>query len=299
MAQVSHVHASEAADRRHSIAARRSSDAPLGRITAAHFQRLDHTRRTEPNRPLRRLGAFALVLLLAGEGRYQDETGVDVPLCAGDLILIRPNVGHLYGPRLGGVWVERYVVFEGPIFSLWEASGLLDMRPPVVALEPIHVWNAEFDTLFGNTGRQGALPALEEVCRLQQLLARILSVRGGTSDMSTTDHTWLSTAFALLDAEERDDLDLVAVAESMSLSYDGFRKRFRRLAGISPARYRAERTIDKARHLIQLGELTSAQIAETLGFYDEQHFSRRFKQVIGKSPREFRASLPHGPLPEW
>jgi AraC-like DNA-binding protein len=298
MAQVPDRHPPEGADGgpTQRLAA---SPAPLGRITAAHFQRLDQTRRPAPNRPLRRLGSYALVFLLAGEGHYQDETGVDVPLHAGDLILIMPEVGHRYGPRHGAVWVERYVVFEGPIFSLWEASGLLDMRPPIVRLEPIHAWNAEFDILFGHTGRSGALPALEEVCRLQHLLARILSVTRERSDMSTTDHTWLSTALALLDADEHDDLDLIAVAESMSLSYDGFRKRFRRLAGISPARYRAERTIDRARHLIQLGELTGAQIAEMLGFYDEQHFSRRFKQVVGKSPRDFRASLPRSTLPEW
>ena len=37
--------------------------------------------------------------------------------------------------------------------------------------------------------------------------------------------------------------------------------------------------------------LNNKEIAETLGFYDEFHFSRRFHQITGQSPRQFRRAM--------
>jgi AraC-like DNA-binding protein len=265
---------------------------PLGQITAT-----DTLRQESPNpaKQFRRFGSYALVFLLAGEGRYQDETGMDRPLQSGDLILVRPSLGHVYGPLPWTEWVERYVVFEGPVFELWEERGLFDLQPPIVRLEPVHLWNAAFDHVLGDTGRIGAVPALEQVSRLQELLSRILAEHTTGRPITTEDRTWLSKAYSLLDAGDPaigSNLDLPSVAASLSVSYDGFRKRFRKLSGMSPAKYRTMQRIDRAQRLIQKGTMTNREIAEILAFCDEQHFSRRFKQVTGKTPRAFRQSLP-------
>jgi AraC-like DNA-binding protein len=82
-----------------------------------------------------------------------------------------------------------------------------------------------------------------------------------------------------------------AIARSLGLSYETFRKKFTRHTGQSPARYRLHRLIERARALITERNLSNKQIAETLGFYDEFHFSRRFHQVTGRSTRDFRRSL--------
>jgi AraC-like DNA-binding protein/predicted GNAT family N-acyltransferase len=75
------------------------------------------------------------------------------------------------------------------------------------------------------------------------------------------------------------------------MSYESFRKRFQRETGVSPARYRTLRRIEAARELLRYSpQLTNRQIAETLGFADEYHFSRRFTQIAGSTPRQFRAN---------
>ena len=264
----------------------------LGSITATDTIRMVEP---QPLKPFRRFGSFALVYLLAGGGHYEDASGVECDLSAGDLIIVKPELGHRYGPGSCTEWVERFVVFEGPVFDLWEASGLFDVQPPVIRLQPVHIWNAAFDHVLGETGKLGAVPVLEQVCRLQELLSRILDNRTSIRPLTTEDREWLSTAYSLLDAGDPaigSTLDLPAVAASLSLSYDGFRKRFRRLSGMSPARYRTVQRIDRARRLVQQGTMTNREIAEALGFCDEHHFSRRFSEVTGKSPREFRRNLP-------
>jgi AraC-like DNA-binding protein len=263
----------------------------LGQITATDTIRSRH--RTP--RDFRRFDAYAIVYLLAGSGFYQDEAGADVELSAGDMILVRPSLGHRYGPHQWTEWLERYVVFEGPLFELWEASGYFDLHPPIVRVEPIHEWNAVLDRLTGDRTRGGAVPALEQVIELQHLLATVFGEDRSRESLSSADRDWLSTACSLLDAGDQansDEPDLAAVAESMAMSYDGFRKRFRRLSGNTPARYRTEKRIERARRMIQRGTMTNREIAEALGFCDEHHLSRRFRQFVGKSPREFRQSLP-------
>ncbi len=70
-----------------------------------------------------------------------------------------------------------------------------------------------------------------------------------------------------------------------------FRRRFTRELGIPPARFRAGKIMEAACHLLLYTSLTSAQIAERLNFSDEYHFSRRFKQIRGETPTQFRRRL--------
>jgi AraC-like DNA-binding protein len=82
-----------------------------------------------------------------------------------------------------------------------------------------------------------------------------------------------------------------AIARSVGLSYATFRKEFTRHTGKPPARYRLHRRIEQAQVLIAQRSLSNKQIADTLGFYDEFHFSRHFKAVTGQTTRDFRQAL--------
>ena len=78
----------------------------------------------------------------------------------------------------------------------------------------------------------------------------------------------------------------------MNMSYTLFRKRFLRLTAKTPGQFRAEEIFRKA--CLRLLETREPlyQIAERFGFHDQFHFSRRFKQVVGMPPREFRRQVP-------
>lgn len=254
----------------------------LGRITTSGRQRQS---RPVPIRGVRYLGAWALLAVLHGHGHFRDDRGVDASIRAGDLLLLFPAIGHAYGPDAGTEWVERYVVFDGPICGVWEAARLLDPARPVRCLHDINQWNDRVDRILAahRPNRQLAL--------LGVLLADLEDDEDPGSALARTDDArWLARAQTLLalDPGGTDRLPLAAIADDLAMTYDGFRKRFRRLTGTSPARYRAERTIAHAQDLIATGFLTDREIAERLGFVDEHHFSRRFRQLVGRSPRAWR-----------
>lgn len=275
-------------ERESSVLSRHIARSPLGRITLAGFIR---NGQGIPSHPLRVLGSYAIVYLVDGGGRFRDANGLSLAVEPGDLLLIFPELGHSYGPIGRSRWSELYLVFDGPVFDLWRATGLLDPARPLHHLEPIEHWAHRFESALGAPHRPGSAPPLVEVCRLQQVLGEALLAAGGRGS-SGEEAAWAERACALLESDLSRDLDLADLAHDLGMSYDGFRKRFGRAMGVPPARYRTTRLIDRACELMQIGGMTDREIADGLGFCDEFYFSRRFKQVTGRSPREFRASLP-------
>lgn len=236
----------------------------------------------------RLFGTYAIVYVLDGAGAYDDAAGYACDIRPGDLILIFPELAHRYGPDpdRGQVWSEFYIVFEGPVFRTWEAARLLNPDQPVLHLQPVATWRARMAAVLDPMPPVSATASLAEVCRMLQLLADMLAHAAGMP--SRGDSAWLDQARQALDLHDDPHL----AAERMCCSYATFRRRFTRLAGLSPTRYIAQRRIEQACDLMHRTDLNDKQIAHHLGFCDEFHFSRRFKQIVGVPPSAYRASLP-------
>lgn len=243
---------------------------------------------------MRVLGEYAVVFLLDGQGHYADANGVDRPINPGDLIIIFPELAHHYGPGVHQSWTEMYLVFNGPVFELWDRQQLLDRNRPVIHLEPLDYWAKRFESILGAPHQAGIAPPLLEVCRLQEVLAEVLTggSSGGSPEMDMEDARWIERACMLLEADLANKRHPWQVAKQMKINYELFRKRFTRIMGTPPGKFRSDRIIDRACEMMQRGRLSDKQIALTLGFCDEFYFSKRFKQAVGCTPTVFRQRLP-------
>lgn len=230
--------------------------------------------------PWRVLGQYALVYVLEGRGQYQDANGLISEIAAGDLLLLFPELAHRYGPGSRGTWTELHMIFEGRMFEEWRDIGLLDSSRPLYHLEPVEQWQARFLEIAPDSG-------IVAVSRLLTVLTEAAATRSITETPSPL-LPWLTHARNLLETELSEERPMTEVAAHLSLSYETFRKAFEQQVGISPARYRAGKRMDAARALLLHTPMTSRQIADSLGFPDEFYFSKRFKQAVGLSPRDFR-----------
>ena len=80
--------------------------------------------------------------------------------------------------------------------------------------------------------------------------------------------------------------DLAAVVH---LSPYHFARRFKESIGLPPHRYIIARRIERAKQLLRGGdELSLAQVAARVGFWDQGHFTRHFKRLVGVTPKRFR-----------
>jgi AraC-like DNA-binding protein len=255
---------------------------PIGEITLAGT--ISKSRGIQRDKP-RVFGQWAIVYLVAGTGNYHDARGTDIPLRAGDVILVFPEMAHSYGPEPGGIWNELYVCFRGPVFEAWREAEIFDVRNPAFHWKPPRVGLEILQPFFSQWNQPGK-SMLEAVTMWQQILSRIFAPHSTKSAKEQRPAWFIQAADLLERATADDETTLRSVAEGCGMGYESFRKKFTDIAGEPPARYALARRIERARQLLARHRFTNKELAEMLSFHDEFHFAKTFKKLTGKTPRE-------------
>lgn len=84
------------------------------------------------------------------------------------------------------------------------------------------------------------------------------------------------------------DLSLDEIAAEVDLSAYHFSRLFKQSTGLAPHQYQIHCRVERAKELLQAGEMAIADIATQVGFYDQSHLSRHFKRIVGVSPKTIR-----------
>jgi AraC family transcriptional regulator len=82
------------------------------------------------------------------------------------------------------------------------------------------------------------------------------------------------------------DVKLNELAAIAQMSPYHFLRLFKQSLGVTPHQYILQRRIEKAKCLLQHGELSIADVAARVGFCDQSHFTRYFKRIVGVTPKQ-------------
>lgn len=257
---------------------------PLGRI-ALGGQFLDHTG-TPLVRDWQVRGAYSLACVTRGRGLYYDAFGRFQPLEIGDLILVFPDIGHRYGPEGTETWDECSLIFDGPIFDLWRAVGLLRPAEPIIKMgTEAGNWCSEA------LERMEVLQAEPTVRRFQELVTVVLepfSRRSSGSAAAAPD--WLLQAQSRLDRVD-ENLEIKSLSKEIGMAVRTLQRQFHRATGLSPQQYRDERRLRIALELLtHVPGIKLRTVALRIGFADEYYFSRWFKRKVGVAPHRWRTN---------
>jgi AraC family transcriptional regulator len=87
-------------------------------------------------------------------------------------------------------------------------------------------------------------------------------------------------------------LDVGPTREQMAavarLSTYHFARQFKAATGLPPHRYVIMRRVERAKQLLQVGDLSLAEVAARAGFADQSQLSRHFQRLVGVTPGRFR-----------
>ncbi len=94
-----------------------------------------------------------------------------------------------------------------------------------------------------------------------------------------------------VDRDYAQPLDLDALAASAGVSKYHFLRCFAATYGKTPARYLAERRVERAQDLLRATNLTVTEICLLVGYTSLGSFSSKFRQLVGVSPSAYQASF--------
>lgn len=234
----------------------------------------------------RRFHAWCLVLIVDGRGEHE-ACGRREAVGRGDLLLVRPDEPHAYGPPGGAAWTEVFLTCAGPVAEGLDRAKLL--APDDAEGRPLRVLSALPPTA------RGAFSAIADDFLAAGadadgvLLARVHLLLAGLAGRREED-SWTARAQRMLGSGLAAPLPPERVAAELGMPYGRFRRAFRAATGLAPAAYRLHCRLQAAKRiLVERPDATLADIADATGFCSAFQLSRMFSRACGVSPSAFRA----------
>jgi len=115
------------------------------------------------------------------------------------------------------------------------------------------------------------------------------SAYGTAPPRSAHDDDAIQKAQAWLFRNFKEEVRVEELAARMGMSPRNFARRFTAATGQTPLNYLHRLRIDAARHLLEAGKKSVADVSEAVGYHDLAFFRRLFKRHTGSPPRAYRA----------
>jgi AraC family transcriptional regulator len=101
-------------------------------------------------------------------------------------------------------------------------------------------------------------------------------------------HTRLQEAIEYILTHLDRDLSLVEIAGIINISPTYFASLFKRATGISPHQYVIQQRLERAKLMLLKTDLAISDIALRVGFSNQSHLTRHFKNLFGVTPKQVR-----------
>jgi AraC family transcriptional regulator len=87
-----------------------------------------------------------------------------------------------------------------------------------------------------------------------------------------------------IDSHLADDILLAALAQTVNVSPSHFAALFKQQTGVAPYQYILNQRVQRAKELLLRSDLTVAQVAAEVGFYDQSHLTRHMRRMLKITP---------------
>ncbi|WP_085655848.1 AraC family transcriptional regulator [Pseudomonas sp. B11(2017)] len=234
---------------------------------------------------------YVIGMIMAGAQRYRYR-GAEHLAGSGTLVLINPDELHTGHKGTDDGWLYRaFYPDTGKILSLLEELEL--PTAPLPAFGATLYRDPDLVAGFCQLHRllESPATALQQQTAWRELMLQLLQRHAAVPVAGNPgkEHRAVVHAKELLHAQLAAPPSLEELAAAVNLSPFHFARVFRRATGMPPHTWLMQQRIARARGLLQGGCLP-VEVAAQLGFADQSHLSRQFKQVYGVGPAAYRSA---------
>jgi AraC-like DNA-binding protein len=231
------------------------------------------------------LDEFVLLHIRKGRGIFDSRHSHDLPVDAGDVLLICPNQWHRYRPDPASGWEEFWITFSGEMANNWQARDLLAPERPCIAGKMHFALEGLFEKIVESSRQTAHAPRF-----MAGLCHSILGCALSSEQLEQMDgrERQLHVAAAYMHSHpQKTNLDWLAKHVGMSPST--FRRHFKEYFGSTPGEYCTQQKLSVAKRYLTETALPLKTIAAQLDYSSEFYFMQVFKRVTGLTPTQWRS----------
>ena len=237
---------------------------------------------------------YLIHLVVAGKGVFQ-VGGASFHLQEGDLFLVKPNQLNAYVADATDPWEYYWVGFNGACANkLVQQTPFTDHHPLHHCKDPQSVREALYNIYLsrGTEPQQEALMTGYLYLFMAQLMKE---ARDTMPNPGSSSSQYVLAAIKYIQFNYSHDISVDDIAKAVGVSRSHLYRVFMANVGQSPIDYLTGYRISEACSLLKNAHLSIAEIAVSVGFFDQFYFSRVFKKVKGVPPSKYLAALEKDP----
>jgi len=244
-----------------------------------------------------------LVVVLSGKGTHITDNG-DYQIEGGDVFVIRGNMRHGYANTEKMALVN--IIYDPkrlnlPMTLLRDLPGyhvLFRIAPKMREYNQFHkplrlseeelaetagmIWRLEQELNRKNPGYKFA--ACSWLMNLITFLSRCYS---RVPSHAEKPFVKIGDVLSFIEKNYKEEITIKQLTKIAGMSESTLMRYFRKIMNRSPIDYIIRVRINKAAELLKSGNMRVTEAAYECGFSDGNYFSRQFKKILGRSPREF------------
>ena len=140
----------------------------------------------------------------------------------------------------------------------------------------------------------GSLGELYADCISVAIVARLVAMRQQASSerpkVSELVRWRLKRAIDFIESRLAEPVSLADIASATGLTRMHFAAQFRAATGLRPHEYLLRRRIERAQEMLVGTPMSLVDVALSVGFQTQSHFTSVFKRFVGEPPRAWRQS---------
>ena len=232
---------------------------------------------------------FVFTVMEGGAQRFRHR-GSNHLAPVGSMVLINPDEVHT-GSKAHeqGWWYRAFYPAPAQVQGVLDELGLAGGGMPSFGVSVLQ--DVDLHQAFGHLHRllDSDAEALQQQTAWREAILLLFQRHARISQPAEPGREPRAVALAkeLLAARLGEPPSLEELAALVNLSPFHFARVFRRATGLPPHAWLKQRRLEQARALLRSG-CAPLQVAVQLGFSDQSHLNRQFKQSYGVSPGEYR-----------
>ncbi|MDQ8195041.1 AraC family transcriptional regulator [Coraliomargarita sp. SDUM461004] len=230
-------------------------------------------------------GHYNFWMALSGEGYLRCETQT-FRIFPGAFFIFSPkqniSAAHYSGPR-----ITRFSAHFHPLCNGERTSQITDLPQLGGQVQSLSQAQRQIDVIMRIALRRDNDTVLAH--KLYNFIAQCTGQNHVNTEAALNER--VSEALRIFREAPASVESIAQIAQQLGVSRSHFDREFTRQTGQAPKHFLINCKMIEARRYLESSHLRVGEIAEALGYKDIYFFSRQFKQLVGKSPLQYRKEL--------